>query len=133
MCFFKQKTAYEMRISDWSSDVCSSDLLPDFRIEAQFSGPVCGIDEAGRGPWAGPVVAAAAILDPARLPPGIDDSKKLTAARREALFAAVLASASIGIGAASVAEIERLNILGATLLAMRRAVAALPEIGRAHV
>ncbi|MFC3675943.1 ribonuclease HII [Ferrovibrio xuzhouensis] len=100
--------------------------MPDFRIEAQFSGPVCGIDEAGRGPWAGPVVAAAAILDPARLPPGIDDSKKLTAARREALFAAVLASASIGIGAASVAEIERLNILGATLLAMRRAVAALP-------
>lgn len=100
--------------------------MPDFRIEAQFSGPVCGIDEAGRGPWAGPVVAAAAILDPARLPPGIDDSKKLTAARREALFDAVCASASIGIGAASVAEIERLNILGATLLAMRRAVAALP-------
>src|SRR3546814_9731646 len=72
--------------------------LPDFRIEAQFSGPVCGIDEAGRGPWAGPVVAAAAILDPARLPPGIDDSKNLTAARPEALFAAVCANATISIG-----------------------------------
>uniref|UniRef100_UPI0035300A13 ribonuclease HII n=1 Tax=Ferrovibrio sp. TaxID=1917215 RepID=UPI0035300A13 len=64
--------------------------MPDFHIEAQFAGPVCGIDEAGRGPWAGPVVAAAAILDPQRLPPGIDDSKKLSPARREALFAAVL-------------------------------------------
>ncbi|WP_370154229.1 ribonuclease HII [Ferrovibrio sp.] len=102
--------------------------MPDFRIEAQFAGPVCGIDEAGRGPWAGPVVAAAAILDPQRLPPGIDDSKKLSPARREALFAAVLDCAAVGIGAASVAEIERLNILGATLLAMRRAVAALPVV-----
>src|SRR3546814_14226582 len=87
--------------------------LPDFRIEAQFSGPVCGIDDAGRGPWAGPVVAAAAILDPARLPPGTDDSKKLTAARREALFAALVASARIAMGAARLAELARLTTPGA--------------------
>jgi len=100
--------------------------VPDFRIEQGCRGPVCGIDEAGRGPWAGPVVAAAVILDPATLPPGIDDSKKLSAARRDLLFATICATAQVGIGAASVADIERLNILGATLLAMRRAVAALP-------
>lgn len=101
---------------------------PDLVLEAGLAGPVCGIDEAGRGPWAGPVVAAAAILDPHRLPPGIDDSKALTAARREQLCAAIRRSALVGVGAASVAEIERLNILGATLLAMRRAVAALPVV-----
>ncbi|MSU90470.1 ribonuclease HII [Rhodobacteraceae bacterium 2CG4] len=88
--------------------------------------PVCGIDEAGRGPWAGPVVAAAVILDPAAVPEGIDDSKKLTARRREALFLALRGCAQIGIGAASVREIDRINILQASYLAMRRAVAALP-------
>lgn len=89
--------------------------------------PLCGVDEAGRGPWAGPVVAAAVILYPARLPAGIDDSKALNEARREALFAALQESAEIGIGAASVAEIAQHNILGASLLAMRRAVLALPR------
>lgn len=102
--------------------------MPDLALEARFSGCVCGVDEAGRGPWAGPVVAAAAILDSARLPPGIDDSKKLTARRRELLFPVIMATARVGIGAASVAEIERLNILGASLLAMQRAVAALPVV-----
>jgi predicted choloylglycine hydrolase len=89
--------------------------------------PVCGIDEVGRGPWAGPVVAAAVILDPAALPDGLNDSKIVPRRRRETLAAALHASAAVGIGAASVEEIARLNILGASLLAMARAVAALPH------
>lgn len=99
---------------------------PDLSLEAALPGVVCGVDEAGRGPWAGPVLAAAVILDPARVPAGIDDSKKLTAAKRAALFEMLTACARIGIGAASVREIDALNILQATLLAMRRAVEALP-------
>lgn len=102
---------------------------PDFSLEAA-SGvrPVCGVDEAGRGPWAGPVAAAAAILDPHGIPAGLNDSKKLTAKRREALFDALMEGpAVIGVGLASVEEIDRLNILEATYLAMRRAVAALGE------
>lgn len=87
--------------------------------------PVCGVDEAGRGPWAGPVVAAAVILPIAGLPDGLDDSKTLSAGRRAALFDALRAVADIGVGTASVAEIDALNILQASLLAMRRAVAAL--------
>jgi ribonuclease HII len=86
---------------------------------------IAGVDEAGRGPWAGPVVAAAVILRDV-VPPGLDDSKKLSAARREGLFAALQASdALIGVGEASVAEIDALNILQATHLAMTRAVSAL--------
>ncbi|MDX1484663.1 MAG: ribonuclease HII [Alphaproteobacteria bacterium] len=108
--------------------------MPDFLIETTISGIVCGIDEAGRGPWAGPVVAGAVVLDRARLDPvlarGLDDSKKLTAPRREVLFAALEAGAASGTvamatGLASVEEIDRLNILRATFLAMSRAVAAL--------
>ncbi len=99
--------------------------MPDLSLEARARGLAAGIDEAGRGPWAGPVVAAAVVLDPASLPEGIDDSKKLSRARREALFAALSLSARVGLGAASVPEIERLNILGATLLAMSRALARL--------
>jgi ribonuclease HII len=89
---------------------------------------VCGVDEAGRGPLAGPVVAAAVILDPANIPPGLNDSKKLDAARREALFAALQPVAEIGIGMASVEEIDQINILQATMLAMTRAIAALPSV-----
>jgi ribonuclease HII len=108
--------------------------MPDFSLEAQLSGTICGIDEAGRGPWAGPVVAGAVILRPGRLDPGLasalDDSKKLGAKRREALFAALEAGVAEGAvvmatGEASVEEIDRLNILRATFLAMGRAVAAL--------
>lgn len=99
--------------------------MPDFTFESPGPHPVCGIDEAGRGPWAGPVVAAAVILDPARIPPGLDDSKRLTAPRREALAAELAICARVGIGAASVAEIDALNILQASFLAMRRAVEAL--------
>ena len=88
--------------------------------------PIAGIDEAGRGPWAGPVVAAAVILDTRTLDPGlaaaIDDSKRLRPARREAVLAGLAGCARIGLGAASVTEIDRLNILAATMLAMRRAV-----------
>ena len=87
---------------------------------------VCGVDEAGRGPWAGPVVAAAVILDPARVPAGLDDSKKLSPARREQLAAAIRSEAlAFAIAEATVAEIDRLNILSATLLAMGRAVEGL--------
>jgi ribonuclease HII len=89
-------------------------------------GPVCGVDEAGRGPWAGPVSAAAVILNPADLPEGIDDSKVLTAARREALEVEIKARAvAWGVGFASVEEIAELNILHATGLAMCRAIEAL--------
>jgi ribonuclease HII len=74
------------------------------------------------------VVAAAAIVDPARLPQGINDSKKLTAAKRDALFDAIMASAQVGVGMASVEEIDELNIIGATKLAMLRAIEALPTL-----
>ncbi|MFO1317596.1 MAG: ribonuclease HII [Burkholderiales bacterium] len=88
---------------------------------------IAGIDEAGRGPLAGPVFAAAVILDPARPVPGLRDSKALTAERREALAGEVRAHAlAWAIASADVAEIDALNILQATLLAMRRAVEALP-------
>ena len=108
--------------------------MPDFSFEdsARREGYalVAGIDEAGRGPWAGPVVAAAVILDGARLSSelraGLDDSKKLLPARRRELFATLSNCAQIGIGRAEVDEIDRLNILQATMLAMSRAVAALP-------
>ncbi len=99
---------------------------PDDSFEQQASQPVCGIDEAGRGPWAGPVVASAVILDSLRVPHGLNDSKKLTPARREALFSVISTHAIIGIGISSVAEIDEINILQATFLAMRRAIEALP-------
>ena len=106
--------------------------MPDLRLEAEAGGVVAGIDEAGRGPWAGPVVAAAVVLDVAALAPeladAIDDSKKLTPARRRAVAHLLAGAAWIGIGAASVAEIASRNILGATLLAMGRAVAALEVV-----
>ncbi|MDX2235707.1 MAG: ribonuclease HII [Hyphomonadaceae bacterium] len=86
---------------------------------------ICGIDEAGRGPLAGPVVAAAVILPARRRPRGIADSKLLDEAARDALYAEIAAHAIFGIGVATAAEIDALNIRQATLLAMRRAVAAL--------
>lgn len=92
---------------------------------------ICGIDEAGRGPWAGPVVAAAVILPRGFHGRGIDDSKKLTAAEREVAYARIMAKAIVGIGAASVREIDHLNILQATFLAMSRAHAALAARGGA--
>lgn len=86
---------------------------------------IAGVDEAGRGPLAGPVVAAAVCLSPRDIPEGLADSKRLSPGRRAALAAALRARAAVGVGIASVAEIDRLNILQATGLAMRRALAAL--------
>jgi ribonuclease HII len=99
--------------------------LPDLSLEIEAGGIVAGVDEAGRGPLAGPVVAAAVILDPqipGWLADGIDDSKVLPAARRRELYGGICRCARIGVGAASVLEIESTNILLATFLAMRRAV-----------
>jgi ribonuclease HII len=83
---------------------------------------VCGVDEAGRGPLAGPVIAAAVVLDPLHIPKGLNDSKQLNEAKREALFDAIMASASVGIGVVEAGVIDRINVLQATLLAMRQAV-----------
>lgn len=100
---------------------------PDFSFEDAISvSPLCGIDEAGRGPWAGPVVAAAVILDRDAVPEGLNDSKKLSAKRREVLFSDLQSCALIGIGIASVSEIDRLNISKANWLAMGRAFELLP-------
>ena len=105
-------------------------MRPDFSRESEHGGLVAGVDEAGRGPLAGPVVAAAVVFPdgvPDQLAALLDDSKKLTAQARGAALAALRASnAWLAVGAASVAEIHRLNILHATLLAMRRAVLRLP-------
>ena len=112
--------------------------MPDLTLETTEGAPhtiVAGVDEAGRGPLAGPVVAAACILPgsalagdalPQSLASEIDDSKLLSPARREALLDPIMDSCSIGVGQATVDEIDRLNILQATFLAMRRALAALP-------
>jgi len=106
--------------------------MPHFRFETRFEGPVAGVDEAGRGPLAGPVLAAAVILDRTRAKRSLlrllNDSKQLTAEDREKAFRALRKSdaVAIGVGAASAREIDRFNILQATFLAMRRAVAALP-------
>lgn len=102
---------------------------PDFSFEsaarARGLARIAGVDEVGRGPLAGPVVAAAVVLDPGRIPPGLNDSKKLSAARREALYEQIMATADVAVAAASVAEIDQLNILRASHLAMVRAVAGL--------
>ena len=106
--------------------------MPNLEIESLYKGLVGGVDEAGRGPWAGPVVAAAAVfLEPLPLShslfDGIQDSKKLSKMKREQLYQELmkLESFSYGIGIASVEEIDRLNILQATFLAMGRAIEAL--------
>src|SRR5438874_9380399 len=88
--------------------------------------PVAGCDEAGRGPLAGPVVAAAVILDPKRVPRGLDDSEKLGPLTREKLYAKICASAEVAVACAPPARIDRDNILRASLWALARAVAALP-------
>ena len=99
---------------------------PDMLLEKACLGIVCGVDEAGRGPWAGPVSAAAVILNPRKLPKGLNDSKLLSAKRREELEPEIKDKAvAFAVGFASVAEIAELNILHATGLAMRRAVQAL--------
>ncbi len=100
--------------------------LPDFALEnelgAEFGGPIAGIDEAGRGPWAGPVVAAAVILDPKTAPTGLDDSKRLSATARARLYDEIIEAHQVGVGIADVARIDSDNILQATLWAMSRAL-----------
>lgn len=104
---------------------------PDFQAEqillAKQGGPVCGVDEVGRGPLAGPVVAAAVILDPNNIPKGLDDSKKLSPKKRTILFDVIMETAlAVSVAEASVEEIDDINILQASMLAMRRAVKNLP-------
>src|SRR2546430_15713852 len=106
--FFTSRRRHTRFDCDWSSDVCSSDL------------------EAGRGPLAGPVVAAAVIPDPKRVPRGLDDSKKLDRPTREKLYAKICASAEVAVAFAPPMRIDRDNILRASLWALARAVAALP-------
>ena len=111
------------------------DSFPNWEIERELSGgcsSVCGADEAGRGPLAGPVYAAAVLLPPGIQIEGLNDSKKLSEKRRESLFERICAAADCySVASASVEEIENLNILQASLLAMRRAVDGLntrPEL-----
>jgi ribonuclease HII len=103
--------------------------MPNLAIEKECGGLVCGVDEVGRAPLAGPVLAAAVVLDldhmPAALKRAIDDSKVLTAEAREEIYAELPRCCVMAVGAASVREIERFNILRASLMAMRRAVLGL--------
>lgn len=122
-------------------DSLSGDLFADLagpcdrRIEEayarQWGGPVAGVDEAGRGPWAGPVVTAAVILTDAPLPAGLTDSKQVGPAAREAMYEAICRDHVVALASASVARIDAMNIRAATLWAMARAVAALavPPVG----
>ncbi|MGC1502979.1 MAG: ribonuclease HII [Sulfitobacter sp.] len=104
-------------------------MKPDFEFEraaaAQGFTRIAGVDEVGRGPLAGPVTAAAVILDPARIPEGLNDSKKLSKKARERLYAEIMEVAEVSIAHASVAEIDEINILRASHLAMMRAIAGL--------
>jgi len=110
------------------------EIVPTFRFEKGLMRdgflPVAGVDEAGRGPLAGPVVASAVILDPRRIPKGLNDSKQLTAAKREELYEEILATADVAISSLSALAIDQTNILKASLEAMRRAVASLPKRAR---
>lgn len=106
--------------------------MPDLTIESLYPGTIAGVDEAGRGCWAGPVVAAAVVFHDAKnlgaLAQSLNDSKVLSAKKREALFKILPGVAAIGVGQASVTEIDDINILQASLLAMRRAIEALPLV-----
>lgn len=101
-------------------------MLPDFSYEenlhSQGYKTIIGVDEVGRGPWAGPVVACAVVMDPTNLPVGATDSKKLTAKKREALYTEIMEKCQVAIGEASVAEIDTYNIREATFMAMKRAI-----------
>ncbi len=104
---------------------------PHFRLERaairRGLSPVCGLDEAGRGPLAGPVVAACVALNPKAIPDGIDDSKRLTEEARRRLRDELMLCAAVGVGMATVEEIDAINVYHATFLAMRRAFEAMPE------
>jgi ribonuclease HII len=113
-----------MRIAD-------SRIMPTFELEATEyqlgSRPIAGVDEAGRGPWAGPVVAAAVILNPDKIPANIDDSKVLDEESRAYVYRRIMKVAIVAVGIADVSRIDRQNILGATLWAMAEAVGNLSD------
>lgn len=129
--------APDFDMNDESFDPFDEGSGDDMALKATFeleqselqlgNGPIAGVDEAGRGPWAGPVVAAAVILDPDNIPPGITDSKALDPDAREALFPRIMESARVGVGIADVVRIDQDNILNATMWAMTVAVKALPS------
>lgn len=103
---------------------------PSYSLERELGAPIkiiCGVDEVGRGPLAGPVITAAVILDAANIPHSLNDSKKLCAKKRAIIAKEILATAEYAFGEASLVEIDELNILHATMLAMQRAVANLPR------
>lgn len=112
--------------------IADSRIKPTFELEAAEhalgSRPIAGVDEAGRGPWAGPVVAAAVILDPNKIPANIDDSKALDDESRAYLYNRIMKVAIVAVGIAEVDRIDRDNILGATLWAMAQAIGQLAEI-----
>lgn len=125
-----------LRIVVWGemnkkTQIKTSPAGPDYSFEtaalAEYGGLVAGVDEAGRGPWAGPVVAGAVILNPGAIPVGLNDSKKLSEQKREGLFELIMAQAQVGVGIADVERIDRDNILQASLWAMTQAVAQLAE------
>lgn len=102
--------------------------MPDLSIENNYHNKlIAGVDEAGRGPWAGPVVAAAVIIDPNKIFTAINDSKKLNKNQREILYDLITENYIFAVGMADVTEIDQLNILNASLLAMQRAIKALPK------
>ncbi len=104
--------------------------MPHYKLEMSYKGLryISGVDEAGRGPWAGPVVAASVMFENRKaIPHGIDDSKKLKRAEREKLYDHIMQQAVVGVGIGSVTEIDTLNIWKATSLAMRRALLNMPE------
>ena len=103
---------------------------PSYSLERELGAPekiICGVDEVGRGPLAGPVITAAVILDPENIPHSLNDSKKLSAKKRAIISKEILECAEYAFGKASLEEIDELNILHATMLAMRRAVVNLPR------
>lgn len=119
-------------MTNQASNRLTGRVWPTLKRERQLRrcghGTVAGLDEVGRGPLAGPVVAAAVVLDLKQVPDGLADSKMLSPAQRELLFDLILASASVGVASVSHAEVDRINIRQASLLAMCRALAALPCI-----
>ena len=99
--------------------------MPNLLIEEDFGWPyksIAGVDEAGRGPWAGPVVSAAVVLDKKNIPSDLDDSKKVSEKRRQSLYSSIYDSHFVGVGISSIEEIDNLNILQATFLSMKRAL-----------
>ena len=108
--------------------------MANYEIEQSLNqSRIAGVDEVGRGPWAGPVTAAAVILDPTRIPEGLDDSKKLSIKKRDVLFDQIMDTAQVSCVHVSVAEIDQLNILQASLKAMRLAIEGLGSVDHALI